>query len=102
MARCSSQVEDQVPHQVEDDDGESYLNGLEALTMAAWVKSNILSSDRGIFNGETPDGGDNVCTMRYDSSGANSGGTNVMKMAVTTGGGESQLESSSGVQTTEW
>ncbi|MCH8193550.1 MAG: LamG domain-containing protein, partial [Planctomycetes bacterium] len=87
---------------VEDDDGEAFLNGLEALTMAAWVRSNILSSDRGIFNGENPDGGDNVCTMRYDSSGANFGGTNVMKMAVTTGGGESQLESSSGVQTTEW
>ena len=87
---------------VEDDDGEAYLNGLEALTMAAWVKSNILSSDRGIFNGETPDGGDNVCTMRYDSSGASFGGTNVMKMAVTAGGAEQQLESSSNVQTTEW
>ena len=41
--------------------------------------------------------------MRYDAAGASFGGTNVLKMAVTSApGGEQQLESASGLQTTNW
>ncbi|MHC4331284.1 MAG: LamG domain-containing protein, partial [Planctomycetota bacterium] len=86
---------------VVDDDGASYLNGLEAMTVAVWIKSNRVGTDAGFIQGEDPDGGDNVCTIRYDSSGASFGGSNVMKMAVTADG-EQQLESSSGTQVTEW
>ncbi len=88
---------------VVDEDGENYLNGLSALTVCMWIKSDLTTTDKGFINCEDPDGGDNVITMRYDRSGVNFGGSNVLKMAVTsTPGGEQQLESSSNLQTTEW
>ncbi len=40
--------------------------------------------------------------MRYDMAGLNGGGTDVLKMVVTSTGGEQQLESSNNLQTTEW
>jgi hypothetical protein len=88
---------------VVDPDGAGYLNGLNALTVCMWIKSDVINTDKGFINGEDPDGGDNVVTMRYDSDGASFGGTNVLKIAVTsTPGGEQQLESSSNLQVTEW
>jgi hypothetical protein len=78
------------------------LNGLGGLTMAMWIKANATNSDRGFIIGENPAGNDSFCTMRYDAAGATYGGANVLKMAITTTGGEMQLESSAGLQTTEW
>ena len=86
---------------VEDKDGEDYLNGQDALTMAAWIRSGSINSDHGIFNGKVPDDRDNVCTLRYDVAGESFGGTNLIRMAVTADS-EQVLESSSNVQTTEW
>ncbi len=85
-----------------DPDGAGYLNGLNALTVCIWIKSDVINTNKGFINGENPDGGDNVCTMRYDSDGGNGGGTNVLKMAVTSTEDEQQLESSNNAQTTEW
>jgi hypothetical protein len=86
-----------------DEDGEDYLNGLEGLTMALWVKARSTPTDKGFIIAEPPDGGDNVCTMRYDAAGASFGGNAVLKMAVTSDpGGEQQFESSANLQTTEW
>jgi hypothetical protein len=88
---------------VVDESGADYLNGMEALTVCMWIKSNSIGTDAGFLQGEDPDGGDNVFTMRYDSSGASFGGSNVAKMAVTSDqGGEQQLESSNNIQVTEW
>jgi hypothetical protein len=86
-----------------DDDGEDYLNGLSGLTIAMWVKADSIPTDKGFIIAEPPDGGDNVCTMRYDAAGASFGGAAVLKMAVTSDpGGEQQFESSANLQTTEW
>ncbi|MDH4240880.1 MAG: LamG domain-containing protein, partial [Phycisphaerae bacterium] len=90
---------------VEDADGENYLNGLSALTVSAWIKSRSASTDRGFLIGMQPDDGDTSITMRYDSAGATGGGTNVLKMAVSTtgdAGDGQQLESSNNSQTTDW
>ncbi|MBN1804413.1 MAG: LamG domain-containing protein, partial [Sedimentisphaerales bacterium] len=88
---------------VVDENGGDYLNGLEDLTVAMWIKSNVVGTDAGFLQGEDPDDGDNVFTMRYDAAGASFGGSNIAKMAVTSDqGGEQQLESSSNIQTTEW
>jgi hypothetical protein len=91
---------------VEDADGELYLNGQSALTVSAWIKSRSASSDKGFLIGLEPSGGDRSVTMRYDSSGANGGGTNVLKMCVSSsdepGGDGQQLESSNNSQTTDW
>jgi hypothetical protein len=87
---------------VVDENGPSYLNGLDAVTIAVWIKSNQVPTDAGFIQGEEPDGGDNIMTMRYDVAGATSGGSSLLKMAVVAPGDEQQLESSSNLQTTEW
>ena len=87
---------------VVDNTAASYLNGLDAITVCMWIKSDIVGTDKGFINGEDPDDNDNVVTMRYDSAGGTGGGTNVLKMAVTSTEGEQQLESSNNAQTTDW
>ncbi len=87
---------------VEDAAGGDYLNGLSATTVAIWIKSNETGSDRGFLTGVTPAGQDRVFTMRYDSSGASFGGTNLVKMGIQSTGGDQQIESSGNLQTTEW
>ena len=79
----------------------SQINGLSAVTVAVWVKSNVTDTDHGFIHFIDPDGGDDG-GMRYDAAGASFSGTNVMKMSLHTTGGNVQLESSSGAQTTEW
>jgi len=85
-----------------DDDGGDYINGLDAMTVAMWIKSNQVKTDTGFFIGNAPDGADKHLCLRYDVSGANGGGTNVIKTGVMTGQGKTTLESSNEVQTTEW
>jgi len=85
-----------------DDDAEDYLNGLEALTVCMWIKSNVVDTDQGVLICHDPSGVDETITVRYDSSGSSSNGTNLLKVAVTSTGDVQQLESSSNVQTTEW
>ncbi len=87
---------------VVDEDAENYLIGLDALTVCIWIKSDIAPTDKGFIICEEPDGGDQIITMRYDASGANGGGTSLLKMAVVAPNDEQQLESSSNLQATEW
>jgi len=87
---------------VVDEDAENYLNGLDAVTISVWIKSNETNSDRGFIIGEEPDFGDHLMTMRYDAEGMTGGGTNLLKMAVVAPNDEQQLESSNNLQTTEW
>jgi hypothetical protein len=85
-----------------DDDAADYLNGLEALTVCMWIKSSVIDTDKGVLICRDPNGSDNSITMRYDAAGSSFGGTNLLKMAVTTDSAEQQLESSSSLQTTGW
>jgi len=89
-------------HFVEDGDAGSYLNGLDALSVSVWVKADATGTDRGIFIGDTPSGDDTPLTLRYDVGGFSGGGSNLIKAGLTTTGGNLQLESASGVQTTDW
>jgi hypothetical protein len=77
------------------------LNGLDALTVCAWVKSNITGTDRGFIIFEEPTGSDSRC-MRYGAAGFNGGGTNLIKCGITAADGEQKLESSDNTQTTQW
>lgn len=87
---------------IEDSDGETGLIGLSAITFSSWIKSNQTGTDSGWFICESPNGSDSSITVRYDQSGANGGGTNVIKIGITTTtDGDVQLESSSFVQTTD-
>jgi hypothetical protein len=86
---------------VVDDNAGAWLNGLEALTVSVWVKSDVTSTDRGIILFCEPDAV-HERGMRYDKQGTHGSGTNVIKCGVTTSGGSQQMESSNNAQTTEW
>ncbi len=79
----------------------NFLNGLGALTVSVWIKADETDSDRGFFIGLDPSGNDDN-GMRYDATGNNGGGSNVLKMSVISDAGNQQLESSSDLQTTLW
>jgi regulation of enolase protein 1 (concanavalin A-like superfamily) len=83
----------------------SFLNGLTALTVTVWVKSDVTNTDRGFLIFETPASNDNM-DMRYDAAGGTGGGTNVMKMGLTVSVSGTntvlQLESANNSQSTDW
>lgn len=85
-----------------DADAGLFLNGLGAVTVALWVKSDLTGTDRGVVLGEEPSGSDHTLAIRYDAAGASGGGSSLVKAALTTTGGVLQVESASNVQTTDW
>lgn len=88
---------------VVDDNGPDYLNGLDAITISVWVKSDTAGNDRGIIFAKDPDGGDNSIGFRYDSaSWSVPGGTNLIKASLSSSGGAPSMEGKSDVQSTEW
>ena len=90
---------------VADDDAESFLNGLEQITVTTWVKADSTPTDEGIFTTANPDNKDEFLAMRYDAAGFAGGETAVIKAGVGNGelsGNFSVLETSSNVQTTDW
>ena len=86
----------------EDANGASYINGLNAFSVALWIKSAEVNSNKGFMHGKDPSGQDDTFTLRYDSAGFDGKGTNVIKAGITTTGGETSYESASDAQTTEW
>lgn len=87
---------------IEDPSGGSQLNDLDAFTLSLWAKSDLTNTDNGMVFTHTPDGTDSGITIRYDASGANGGGTNLIKAGVTVGTTDMQIESSNDAQTTDW
>ena len=85
-----------------DSDGENYINGSTEFTMFMVYKSDQTNTDRGLFIAETPVSQDKTLTIRYDASGANSGGafTNVVKTGILGDNPDNQLESFSDIQST--
>lgn len=87
---------------VVDETAGDYINGLEAMTVSLWIKSNLVGTDKGFVIFEDPSGGDNR-NMRYDAaSWAWEGGTNLIKIALDSTGGHQAHEGSDNTQTTEW
>ena len=91
-----------------DEDAEEYLNGLNAITVCMWIRSNEVGTDRGFINCTDPNGRDDFVAMRYDATGSFWGGVNIVKVGVYTALAEpneyyrNHLESSSDVQTKDW
>ncbi len=67
---------------LEDTDAENYLNGLDELTIFFVLESDIINTDQGFWTTTTPSGTDNVFTIRYDDTGDNGGGDNVIKTGM--------------------
>jgi len=83
----------------------TFLDGLSAITICAWVKSDVTNTDKGFIIFENPMGNDDR-NIRYDASGVAGGGYNCLKMGLTiataAGNANQQLESSNNSQTTDW
>jgi hypothetical protein len=87
---------------LEDADGENYINGLDAITVAVWIKSEESNTDRGFFTTRDPAGPDSkqCLGIRYDPSGDTE--NRVIKFYVMTTQDKGLYESAGEVQTTEW
>ena len=84
--------------------GSAITNGLSAVTVVMWIKSDLTNTDRGFFqtlSTAISGGQDQPLCLRYDAAGATGGGSNLIKCAVdTTDKTNNGLESANGVQTT--
>jgi len=93
---------DRINDTIEEPGADSYLNGLSALTVTVWVKSDVTNDDCGILFGREPTGGDEDLGIRYDKYGAFGGGSEIIKASIRTTSGSTQIESTPYVQTTSW
>lgn len=87
---------------IEEYKAEDYLNGLGAVTIACWVKSDVTNQDRDIFFTTEPTGADKELGLRYDKYGASGYGSRGIKASLKTNLGYTHVESSSNIQTTAW
>jgi len=87
---------------VEDPYADSYLNGLSAITLSLWVKSDVTYEDRDILFTRNPTGIDAELGLRYDRDGARGGAIRCIKASIRATSGYTQVESTSDVQTTAW
>lgn len=77
--------------------------GATECTLSTWIKSNVTGVDLGWITHAVPDGRDRFLNMRYDAAGLNSGTTNCIKVGIELNGGdELNMETVSGLQTTDW
>ena len=83
-----------------DGDGELYIDGLTEFTTFFVVKSDITSTDKGIWATRLAANGDYSFSLRYDAVGDNASGLNVIKAAVKEDVAENELESSADQQST--
>jgi cytoskeletal protein CcmA (bactofilin family) len=93
---------DGINDKVEEEEAASYLNGLSAVTVSLWVKSDVIGEDHGIIFTSEPTGFDEEFGIRYDMAGAFGHGTKGVKASIGTTAGYTQIESKSNMQTTGW
>jgi len=85
-----------------DTDGHTnYINNSQEFSLFVVYKSDITSSDRGLFIAKTPDNADDILTIRYDAIGANGSALNVVKTGLLANTAANQLESFADIQTTD-
>ncbi len=82
--------------------GANLINGQTAFTLSLWIKSDYADTDRGFVFPKTPNGSDEIFSLRYDKEGSNGKGRNVIKASIDTTKGKQRYESASDVQTTDW
>ncbi|MCF6238157.1 MAG: Ig-like domain-containing protein, partial [Candidatus Marinimicrobia bacterium] len=82
-----------------DADGENYINGLTEFTIFLVVKSNVTSTDKGLWLVRNPGNGDRDFSIRYDAVGDNSSELNVVKVAVLNNVAANEMESIAQIQT---
>jgi len=86
-----------------DDDAGPYMNGLSALTVTLWIKSDVIGTDSGFIIFENPQGRD-TRNIRYDQD-MGGGLLDGIKYGTCVNPGDTddeEDESPANVQTTEW
>ena len=80
----------------------SFLDGLSAYTVQAWVDASKIGTDRGIVSVGPINGRDDAMgfCLRYDSAGYSGGGTNNILVEHQLTNGRNRVESASGAQMT--
>jgi len=79
-------------------------NGLSALSMVAWIKSDVTGTDKGWLIMGDPSDQDRLNSMRYDNIGAVTGNNNCLKggILLSPGNIEHSAETIANIQTTNW
>lgn len=80
----------------------TYLNGLSAVTISLWVKSDRVQEDHGILSTFDPLGAGGYLTLEYNGAGASGGAGNCITASIGTSAGGARVESGSNTQTTNW
>ncbi|MFP4468599.1 MAG: DUF2341 domain-containing protein [Bacteroidales bacterium] len=86
-----------------DEDGDSYINGLNEFTIFFVIKSDRTDTDRGFWHTKDPDDLDDIFTIRYDQAGffADPAPVNNVKLGILDNDQQNQIESYSDVQVTD-
>ncbi|WP_170265134.1 DUF2341 domain-containing protein [Salibacter halophilus] len=86
-----------------DSDGENYIDGLTEYTFSIWLKPQSNSVNAGVFfGGNRNQNMDRYFSLRYDQTGSNCSGTNVIKHGINRGSTKYTGESNSNIQTINW
>jgi hypothetical protein len=93
---------DGIDDKVEVLNAGDFLNGLSAVTVSLWIKSDVINEDRGILFSREPTFLDEELGLRYDMAGTAGHGAKGIKASIKTTFGYTQIESTSNVQTTAW
>ncbi|KAA3631981.1 MAG: hypothetical protein DWP97_11950 [Calditrichaeota bacterium] len=99
---CSGLYFDGSNDVVFDADAEDYLNDINTVTFAVWVKSEVTNVDRGIMFSKLPDGSDENFGIRYDGGGLYGGANSTIKASIRSSTGYNQVEGEANSQSTDW
>lgn len=77
------------------------MNGLEEFSLFIEVHSDIVNTDKGFLDTESPDGKDDLIALRYDKHGANTGRTKCLKVGLNSNSSSHQVETQSYTQSTD-
>jgi len=80
----------------------TYLNGLSAITISCWVKSDRVQEDHGVLGTFDPLGAASCLSLEYSGVGASGGAGNCITATIGTSAGVARVESGSNAQTTNW
>jgi len=80
----------------------TYLNGLSAITISCWVKSDRVQEDHGIVGAFDALNAGRCPALEYSATGASGGASNCIAAAVSTNAGVARVESGPNAQTTNW
>ncbi|MDQ6633095.1 MAG: hypothetical protein M3Y82_15300, partial [Verrucomicrobiota bacterium] len=87
---------------VRETSGTNFLNGLGAMSLSLWIKSNTTNSDRGFISTDNSGGTNTTLDLSAKTYDAFSHRTNVIAVTIPTTNGVSRYISANNVTTNDW